>query len=181
MICEIYIFYKTNNILLGGIMITFNEIYALMRSIGMFDFFFPWLLFTALFYGILHSRKTISEQTSINGTIAISLSFLITYFGRGLFMANLFWIASIIILVLFLGLLIGSLFGVNFGELFKDKSLWVYVGLGIGFVSLVLALIVTNAFGYFGLDRISYGVLGDILGIAAIIAAFVGVFLFIAK
>ncbi len=176
-----FIYVMKQYILLGDIMITFNEIYALMRSMGMFDFFFPWLLFTALFYGILHSRKTISEQTSINGTIAISLSFLITYFGRGLFMANLFWIASIIILCLFLGLLIGSLFGVNFGDLFKDKSLWVYVGLGIGFVSLILALIVTNSFGYFGLDRIPYGALGDVLGIVAIIAAFVGMFLFIAK
>ncbi|NPA38308.1 MAG: hypothetical protein GXN99_00765 [Candidatus Nanohaloarchaeota archaeon] len=153
----------------------FELLFTKMKEWGMVDFFFPWMLFTALIYGILQSKKYISEETSVNGAIAISSAFLITYFGRGTFLTTLFWIAGIFMLIILLAGIIGGLFGISFLDFFKDKK-WVgYVALGVGVLSLILAIIITSAGSYFGLDRIDWGGVGEIVGLLIAVGAIIGV------
>ncbi len=153
----------------------FEVLFQKMAEWGMVDFFFPWMLFTALIYGILQNKKYVSDQTSVNGVIAVSSAFIITYLGRGAFLTNLFWISGIFMLVLLLSGLIGGLFGLNFMEMFQNKSWLGYVALGLGILAFLLALVVTSAGNYFGFNLINWGMVGEIFGIIIAILAIVGV------
>ena len=159
----------------------FQFLFEKMAESGMVDFFFPWILFTAIIYGILQSKKYISEEVSVNGVIAISSAFIITYLGRGEFLTNLFWIAGIFMLVILLAGIMGGLFGVNFLDLFKEKA-WVgYIALGLGVLAFVLALIITSAGDYFGLNRIDWDAVEQVFGIILAIGAIIGVLWIISK
>ncbi len=162
-------------------MFTFKDLFMLMKDMGMFDFFFPWVLFTAIIYGVLQSKQYISDQSSVNGAIALSLSFLIAYFGRGIFLANIFWIFGVFLVIFVLGILIATMVGVNIGDVFKDKSWVAYLGVGLGVLSLIGALIITDAYGYFGLDKLSVYGLSNIFSFLVVIAVIIGVIYLIAK
>ncbi len=162
-------------------MITFGDLFEFMKRLDMFDFFFPWLLFTALIYGVLQNRKYISDEASVNGAIALSVAFLISYFGRGMFMANVFWIFSIFILIFLLGSLISALVGVNITDILKEKTWIVYIGIGLAFISVIAALIVTENYGYFGLDKLSFYGLNEIISIIVVIGGLIGIFYLLVK
>lgn len=159
----------------------FEIIFEKMAEWGMVDFFFPWMLFTAIIYGILQNKKYISEQTSVNGVIAISSAFIITYLGRGIFLTNLFWVSGIFMLVILLAGIMGGLFGINFVDIFKGKT-WVgYVAIGLGVLAFLLALTITSTGSYFGLDKIDWNAVGEIFGIIIAIGSIIGVLWIMSK
>jgi Na+-transporting methylmalonyl-CoA/oxaloacetate decarboxylase gamma subunit len=51
-----------------------------LHEFGFFNFFVPWLIFTAVFYALLKKSKLFGESDLINGTVALAVSFFIMYF-----------------------------------------------------------------------------------------------------
>ena len=99
----------------------FANIVEIMAEMDIFQLFFPWLLVLAITYGILENSEVVSDDSSVNGVIAISMAFF-TIGGAYVFLpqgilirfasALVFGIFAIIGLVILLGLS-----GVDVGEM----------------------------------------------------------------
>lgn len=54
----------------------FASIVEVMAQMNVFQLFFPWLLVLAVTYGVLEKYNLFSEETGVNGVIALSVAFL---------------------------------------------------------------------------------------------------------
>lgn len=90
----------------------FESIAATMADMGVFGFFFPWLLTLAVSYGILDQYEVVSSDDTVNGVTALSIAFFVigaayTTLGTGVFLefagALAFGIFGIIGFVILLG------------------------------------------------------------------------------
>jgi hypothetical protein len=55
----------------------FEAIAQTMAEMGIFEYFFPWLLTLAISYGILDQYEVISEDDTVNGVTALSIAFFV--------------------------------------------------------------------------------------------------------
>lgn len=119
-------------------------------QLGFYNFFFPWLITTALMYGLLKKSKVLGESNFYNGVVALTIAFLVIgfpqMFGNPSFFAlplsAFFTQATVIILFLGFGFLIASLFYPNLTSwlptVFKHRSTLAIM------IALALALFITS-------------------------------------
>lgn len=62
----------------------FESVVQTMAGMDVFQLFFPWLFVLAVTYGLLEKHGVFSEDSTVNGVIALSLSFL-TIGGAAMF------------------------------------------------------------------------------------------------
>ncbi len=105
-----------------------------LAQLGFYDFFMPFVLILAVVFGILQNKKTISEEVSVNGAIAIAIAFLATYTLRGVFFTQIFGIAGTIIAAIVILIIFLALFGVKPEEVFGGDTKYIA---GIGAVIIV--------------------------------------------
>ena len=122
----------------------FEMIVKKMIELGFYDFLFPFLITSAIFYALLKKSKIISESQVVNATLALSISFLI--FGFPI-LANIslatpfsaFFVQTTVFILLFMvGMLIASMFYPDLGKFLteyfierKSRTIWVLIALGI--------------------------------------------------
>jgi hypothetical protein len=87
-----------------------------MISLGFYDFLFPFIITSAIFYALLRKSKVFGESIFINAVIALSIALLIFGFPviAGISLASplstFFAQATVWILILFIGVLLASFF-----------------------------------------------------------------------
>ncbi len=104
----------------------FQEAIEPLRKIGFFDYYLPFILMFAIFYGLLKKSKIFGEDKSaekINLIISLSASFYVTIFtpvgiSLATFFANFFGGALIIFLTL---LIFGGIIWMSFRISGKEK------------------------------------------------------------
>ncbi|MBU5690159.1 MAG: hypothetical protein QXM68_03590 [Candidatus Aenigmatarchaeota archaeon] len=97
----------------------FTNIIFKMKEIGAFNFLFPFMLTSAIFYGILRKSKIFGTDSdrnvAVNGVIALSAAFMVWAFPilRGVDvetqLSTFFMQGMVVILVFMLGLMIAGL------------------------------------------------------------------------
>ncbi len=91
-----------------------------LAKLGFFEFFLPFVLFMAIFYGVLHKSKVISEEVSVNGVIAVAMAFfVVNYTPIGLYATTIFFWGATIITGLLLIVMFAGVLGVSLPEFFK--------------------------------------------------------------
>ena len=116
-----------------------------LRYLGFYDFFLPFVLFVAIIYGLLSKTETISDEPSLNGIIAISVSFfIINYTPLGMFFSSLFGLASIVLAGLLVLLLFGGMFGIELDDVFSGNK--AAVGIGLLLLTIIVFLSVSTDF-----------------------------------
>lgn len=109
-----------------------------LNKVGFFDFILPFILFTAIVYGILTTKKWISGESSVNGTIAILFAFsLLNYTPMGIWFSSLFGMASMILAVMLILLMFTGLAGLNMEDV---------VGSNKALLGMILGLLVVFMF-----------------------------------
>lgn len=113
-----------------------------LNNLGFYDFLLPWLLFLALFFGILQGKKIISEDTTVNGVIAIVSAFLVAYIAHGMLLTRIFGTFGVVAaggLILLIAL---GMFGIKPEELLGANKTALSVG-----IALIAVLIFVSAGG----------------------------------
>ena len=160
----------------------FQMIFEMLKQYGFIDFLFPWLLFSALIYGILQSKKYISEEVSVNGTISIALAFLITYFGRGEFFSKIFWLGGVLLTGILLALLFGSMLGVDVMSIFGDNKSLAWGALIVGVLIVIFVFSMERAWKYIGLSGWTIsGPIYDFIMFIIILGVMIGLVYYIFK
>ncbi len=108
-----------------------------LAELGVYDFFMPFLLILAVVFGVLQSRKVISEEVSVNAVIAIAVSFLATYTLRGVFFTQLFGMAGMVIAAGVTLIILLALLGLKPEDVFGEKGK--FIG---GIFALVIVIII---------------------------------------
>lgn len=98
----------------------FEAIAQTMADMGVFSFFFPWLLTLAISYGILDQYEVISDDDTVNGVVSLSIAFFVigaayTTLGTGIFLEFAAALAFGLFAVIGLIVLIGTA-GVDLSE-----------------------------------------------------------------
>src|SRR5437879_2163102 len=120
----------------------FTTAITTLQELGFFNFFFPFILLTALFYALFKKSKAVGESPLINGTISIVISFMvldfqiITGFNLQSPFATFFTGATIFILVFLVGFLLASFFYPNLNEFLQS----VFVRRGTLFGMIIIGL-----------------------------------------
>ncbi|MEA3229685.1 MAG: hypothetical protein U9P44_02110 [archaeon] len=117
-----------------------------LNTFGFYDFFFPFLLFVAIFFGLLQKYKVFGESDTkaLDGIISICISFfIINYTAIGLYFSTLFAIGASIIGAMLVGVIILGMVGIDVGKkLGSDKNntvaLPIIAAVGLVIVSLFL-------------------------------------------
>jgi hypothetical protein len=120
----------------------FEIIINKMISLGFYDFLFPFIIASAIFYALLKKSKIFGESIVINAVISLSIALLIFGFPviAGLSLASalsaFFTQATVWILILSIGFLLASLFYPDLAkmllETFKRRTtLFMLLALGI--------------------------------------------------
>jgi len=119
-------------------------------DLGFYNFFFPWIITTAIMYGLLKKSKVFGDSAMMNGTISLSISFLVIgfplIFGNpsvfALPMATFFTQATVIVLFLAVGFLMASFFYPNLtsylSSVMKHRSILAAM------IALALGLFITS-------------------------------------
>lgn len=121
-----------------------EQVILTMQEMG-FNLFLPWLLIFSVTYGLLNKYEVISEETQVNGVIALSFAFL-SVIGVTAFAPAGMWthFASAIAFGIFglLSLLIlFAVAGYDVNEMGDEWSLpWIFAGV-IGIVAFVSVLV----------------------------------------
>lgn len=126
---------------------------------GFYSFFFPWIVTTAIMYGLLRKSKVFGDSATMNGTIALSVAFLIIgfplLFGNptvfALPLATFFTQATVVILFLAVGFIMASFFYPNLTGFLtgamKHRSLlgaMIAVAFGLFITSGLLNILLSN-------------------------------------
>ncbi len=118
-----------------------------LNDLGFYDFLLPWLLFLAVFYGLLQGKKVISEESSVNGVIAIVAAFLAAFVARGFLYTSMFGTMGIVAAGLIIILIFLAMFGLKPDELFGEHK----TALAIALAGIVLFIFLSaGGFGAFG-------------------------------
>ncbi len=81
----------------------FEQIVQTLAELDFYQLFFPWLLVLAVSFGLLERYQFFGENSSVNGTIALSVAFLVTGGAEFFLPGDIF--------VIFAGALAFSVFG----------------------------------------------------------------------
>lgn len=118
-----------------------------MEKLGFVDFVLPWLLFLAVFYGVLQGKKIISEEAPVNGVIAIVAAFLAAFIARGFLYTRIFGTMGVVAAALIIVLVFLGMFGLKPEELFGEHK----TALAIALAGIVLFIFLSagglSAFG----------------------------------
>lgn len=106
-----------------------------LKGLGIFDYFFPFVFFLAVIYGILENTKVFGEQKSIHAVIAIISSMLIIYTGKEIFLTGVFETLSLFVVGIFVVILIASMMGMDI------KSVFAVTAEGKGKTYIVIAIV----------------------------------------
>ncbi|MCK5474175.1 MAG: hypothetical protein KAI53_02110 [Candidatus Aenigmarchaeota archaeon] len=136
-----------------------------LERLGFYDYIFPWLLFLALIFGILQSKKVISEEVSVNGVISIVLSFLIVFIGKGIFYTKIFGLLGVVLAGVLVGIIVLGAAGYDFVDAFFGNKALAGVVLGI---MMILVFISAGGLEFF---RISSDIVATILMLVLMIGA----------
>src|SRR5437867_7967016 len=94
-----------------------------MVELGFFNFIFPFIITSAIFYALLRRAQVVGESPTVNAVVSISIAFLIFGFpviaGINLTtpLSTFFTQATIWLLILFVGAMLASIFYPNFSEM----------------------------------------------------------------
>jgi hypothetical protein len=140
----------------------FENVIQTMAGMEVFQLFFPWLFVLAVTYGLLQKNEVFSDDSSVNGVIALSMAFL-TVGGAAMFVpAGMFThFAAALGFGLFaiIGLLIlFAAAGVDLGEELGDSTSLPAIG---ALVITVVAFIAVIGY-YLNIESILGGVSGNI-------------------
>lgn len=128
-------------------------------DLGFYSFFFPWIVTTAIMYGLLKKAKVFGDSATMNGTVALSVAFLVigfpVLFGNptvfALPMATFFTQATVVILLLSVGFIMASFFYPNLtGYLtgvMKHRSIlgaMIAIGLGLLITSGLIQILISG-------------------------------------
>ena len=93
---------------------------VILRDIGFFDFIVPFLLVFTVFYALFSSTKIFGESPALSTVISLLIALLFlwatTYIRVGLLLTDLITKTSIILIIIFLGLLIAGMLGLKWRE-----------------------------------------------------------------
>ncbi|MBW6452059.1 MAG: hypothetical protein K0B02_05020 [DPANN group archaeon] len=117
-----------------------------LRYIGFYDFFLPFVLFIAILYALL-DKSDLSDEPSVNGIIAISISFfIINYTPLGMFFSSLFGLSSIVIGGMLVFVLFGAFFGIKIDDVFGDNKGAIAIGILLLTIVVFLSTSITELF-----------------------------------
>lgn len=120
---------------------------ANLTNMGFYDFILPWLLFLAVFYGLLQGKKTISEDSSVNGVIAIVSAFLVAYIARGMLYTRIFGTMGVVFAGFLMIVIFLALFGIKPEELLGSNKTALAIILGIIGLAIFLSAGGLDVFG----------------------------------
>ena len=134
----------------------FDILFGNLRYLGFFDFLLPWALFTAITYGLLVKSEVFGKEASLNGTIAIVVSFfIINYTAIGLqlgpFFTNLFGIMAIVMGGLLVALLFLGMAGVKVEDIAGGNK--TVIAIILAFIALIVFLSVGGSTGWVSVDN----------------------------
>lgn len=150
----------------------FSKMLANLTNLGFYDFMLPWLLFVAIIFGLLQSKKTISEDPAVNGVISIVAAFFIAYIARGMFYAKFFGIFGGVIAGFLILIISLAMFGIKPEELFGSNK----TALSIT-IAIVMLMIFISAGAFEELFKTSIN--GDTVMTVLILIALLGAAAFI--
>ena len=107
-----------------------------LERLGFYDYIFPWALFMALTFGIMQSKKIISEEVSVNGVISIVLSFLIVFVGKGAFFTQIFGLLGVVLAGILVGIIVLGAAGVDVVDIMTSNKM--FMGIMFGIVALIV-------------------------------------------
>lgn len=125
----------------------FEPVIEQMVKYGVYDFVLPFLITTAILYGLLRKSQVLGASALLNGTVALCVGLMIfafPYFARQIAFATVFSTFftqfTIFTMVFVMALLVASLFYPNLQEwlasmFVRRTTLWVMMGLGIVFLT----------------------------------------------
>lgn len=128
----------------------FTTAITTLQEWGFFNFFFPFILLTALFYALFRKSKAIGESPLINGVVSIVISFMvldfqvITGFNLQTPFATFFTGATVFILVFLVGFLLASFFYPDLNEFLQ--SVFVRRGTLFGMIIIGLTIMLVSGF-----------------------------------
>jgi len=120
----------------------FQPVVQKLIDLGFYEFFFPWLITAAIFYGLFRKSKILGESPVLNGVVALSIAFLIfgfpviAGFSLALPISSFFTQTTAIILFIMMGLLMASMFVPDLrdflGKAFTRRTiLWEMLAIGL--------------------------------------------------
>ncbi len=120
----------------------FDPLVKWMIEQGFYSFLFPWIITSAVFYGLLRKSKIFGESPALNGIVSISIAFLIigfpflSRFNLILPMSTFFTQATVFLLILVIGFMFASLFYPDLPKFLLEKftrrtTLGILIVLGI--------------------------------------------------
>ncbi len=137
----------------------FEPVIKWMIDLGFYSFLFPWIVTSAIFYGLLRKSKIFGESTTLNGLIAISIAFLVigfpilSQFSLSLPIATFFTQATVFILIFVFAFIAASFFYPDLTRMLLERftrrtTLAVLIVLGIAlFITSGLAGVFTYGLG----------------------------------
>jgi len=116
----------------------FSRMLTNLTNLGFYDFMLPWLLFVAIFFGVLQNKKTISEDAAVNGVIAIVSAFFVAYIAHGIFFTKLFGTFGIIAAGLLLLVVALGMVGIKSEEVVGNKTV---LAMGVGALVILVFVV----------------------------------------
>ena len=107
-----------------------------LENLGFYDYVFPMALFFALTFGIMQSKKIISEEISVNGVISFVLSMLIVFVGKGAFFTEIFGLLGVVLAGILVGIIVLGAAGVDVVDLMTSNKM--FMGIILGMVVLIV-------------------------------------------
>ena len=106
----------------------FQPIIQKLIDLGFYNFFFPFLVAAALFFGLLKKSKILGDSAVINGVVSLSLAFLImgfpVIFGQPSFfklpLSSFFTQATVVLLFFVMAFIGASFFYPDMGKFVAD-------------------------------------------------------------
>lgn len=135
----------------------FEIVVRKMIDLGFYDFLFPFIISSALFYAMLRKSKIMGESAVVNGVLALCIALLIFGFPvlAGLSLAtplSTFFVQSTVwILMIFIGILMASFFYPDLPKMLLERfkrrtTLYIMIAVGISlFISSGLVTTYTHA------------------------------------
>src|SRR5437867_5986972 len=120
-----------------------------LSDLGFYNFFFPFILFVALFYALFKKSMLLGDSPILNATVSIVIAFMILDYGVLLNfnlhtpLATFFTMATVFILFIMVGFLLASFFYPNLQEFLSS----VFVRRGTLFGMIIVGLTVMIASG----------------------------------
>lgn len=137
----------------------FEPLVKWMIEQGFYSFLFPWIITSAIFYGLLRKSKVFGESPVLNGVVSISIAFLIigfpflSQFSLALPISTFFTQATVFLLILVIGFIFASLFYPDLSKFLLEKftrrtTLSILIVLGIAlFITSGLVGVFTYGIG----------------------------------